>query len=76
MLQFVEEIDKANGQALYASFKKENGIVFVPEIKTSSSRPKTLVHLIIKDYQNTIEEVHFDMENINLILPIIIREKL
>lgn len=37
--------------------------------KVKVRHPETLVHLIIKDYQNTIEEVHFDMENINLILP-------
>lgn len=30
---------------------------------------EVMLHIIIKDYQNNISEVHYDADNINLVLP-------
>ena len=37
--------------------------------KVKERHPEVTLHIIIKDYQNNISEVHFDAENIRLVLP-------
>ena len=37
--------------------------------KVKKRHPEVTLHIIIKDYQNNISEVHFDAENIQLVLP-------
>lgn len=37
--------------------------------KVKERHPEVTLHIIIKDYQNNISEVHFDAENIQLVLP-------
>lgn len=37
--------------------------------KVKKRYPEVTLHIIIKDYQNNISEVHFDADNIQLVLP-------
>ena len=37
--------------------------------KVKKRHPEVTLHIIIKDYQNNISEVHFDADNIQLVLP-------
>ena len=37
--------------------------------KVKERHPEVTLHIIIKDYQNNISEVHFDADNIQLVLP-------
>lgn len=39
-------------------------------IKVKRNNPQVLVNLIIKNYENDISEVHFDAENMELLLPL------
>lgn len=38
-------------------------------IKVKARHPQTLLHVIVKDYQNNISEVHYAAENIDLVIP-------
>ena len=37
--------------------------------KVKNRHPEVTLHIIIKDYQNNISEVHFDADNVQLVLP-------
>ncbi|MGF2942951.1 zeta toxin family protein [Enterococcus xiangfangensis] len=53
-----------------AFFKSRENIM-----KVKGKYPEVLLHIIIKDYQNNISEVHYAADNINLMLPLQYREE-
>lgn len=38
--------------------------------KVKNRHPEVVLHIMIKDYQNDISEVHYAADNIQLVLPI------
>lgn len=39
-------------------------------LKSQNRHPEVVLHIMIKDYQNDISEVHYAADNIQLVLPI------
>lgn len=68
--QFTKERELSEGRRvpketfINAFFKSRENIEKVKE-----RHPEVMLHIIIKDYQNNISEVHYDADNINLVLP-------
>lgn len=69
--EFTREREIAEGRHvpkqtfINAFFKSRENIEKVKE-----RHPEVALHIIIKDYQNNISEIHFDTDNVGLILPL------
>ena len=68
--QFTKERERAEGRMvpksifINAYFKARENIE-----KVKSRHPEVVLHIIIKDYQNNISEVHYAANNIGLVVP-------
>ena len=68
--KFTKEREAAEGRVvpketfINAFFKSRENIE-----KVKARHPEVMLHIIIKDYQNNISEVHYDADNISLVLP-------